>query len=339
MRKLIPVLCLVFPPVTSLGQESGFVGEWLLWLERGNSRRPAYGTLSIEPSGDSVSVYIDGGPVNLLSLEGDRIRFDFDWTDVGDREHLSILEGTLEDGVLTGTMTEAGEPRGAWRAMPKAPPESAPPAPDPVDLIGIWGGPAIISKFSFDQTEAGRAAHEAYDLTIDDPILRCVSDGLIRMSHGPFVIEVVEDRGRIFILHEDLHEVRRIYMDGRPFPEGIDDAQLSMGYSLGHWEGSTLVIETRGLKKAVWDAAGMPFNAGAVVTERWYLDEDENLRIEFSLNDPVNYNRPILMHQVRQRLPDDSEVGEYSCDPHAFYRGLQLDGRLEEYWGRSGNRL
>ena len=339
MRKLIPILGLVFSPVTSIGQESGFVGEWLLWLEQGNSRRPAYGTLSIEPSGDSLSVYIDGGPVNLLSLEGDRIRFDFDWTDVGDREHLSILEGRLEDGILTGTMTEAGEPRGAWRATPKAPPESPPPGPDPVDLTGIWGGPAIISKFSFDQTEPGRVAQAAYDLTIDDPILRCVSDGLIRMSHGPFVIEVVEDRGRIFILHEDLHEVRRIYMDGRPFPEGIDDAQLSMGYSLGHWEGSTLVIETRGLKKAVWDAAGMPFNAGAVVTERWYLDEDENLRIEFSLSDPVNYNRPILMHQVRQRLPDDSEVGEYSCDPHAFYRGLQLDGRLEEYWGRSGNRL
>ncbi len=339
MRKLIPVLCLVFSPMTSIGQDSEFVGEWLLWLEQGNARRPAYGTLSIEPSGDSVGIYIDGGPVNLLSLEGDRIRFDFDWTDVGDREHVSILEGVLENGILTGTMTEAGEPRGAWRATPKAAPESPPPAPDPVDLTGIWGGPAIISKFSFDQTEAGRAAHAAYDLTIDDPILRCVSDGLIRMSHGPFVIEVVEDRGRIFILHEDLHEVRRVYMDGRTFPDGIDAAQLSMGYSVGHWEGSTLVIETRGLKKAVWDAAGMPFNAGAVVTERWYLDDDENLHIEFSLSDPVNYNRPILMHQVRPRLPDDSEVGEYSCDPHAFYRGLQLDGRLEEYWGRSVNRL
>lgn len=339
MRKLIPVLCLVVSPVTAIGQESEFVGEWLLWLERGNSGRPAYGTLSIEPAGDSVGLYIDGGPVNLLSLEGDRIRFDFDWTDVGDREHLSIFEGVLDDGILAGTMTEEGEPRGAWRATPKAALESPPPAPDPVDLTGIWGGPAIISKFSFDQTEAGRTAHAAYDQTIDDPILRCVSDGLIRMSHGPFVIEVVEDRGRIFILHEDLHEVRRVYMDGRSFPDGIDDAHLSMGYSVGRWEGSTLVVETRGLKKAVWDAAGMPFNAGAVVTERWYLDEDDNLHIEFSLSDPVNYLRPILMHQVRQRVPDDAEIGEYSCDPHAFYRGLQLDGRLEEYWGRSVNRL
>lgn len=342
--KVCTVLAMLFfalalLPTMAASQENAFVGEWLLWLERGNARRPAYGTLTIEPSDGGVNVYIDGGPVNLLSLEDDRIRFDFDWTDVGDQVHLSLLEGVLDDGVLTGTVAEEGEPRGAWRATPKPMPENPPAAPDPVDLTGIWGGPAIISKYSFDLTEAGRAAQAAYDSTIDDPILRCVSDGLMRMSHGPFDIEIVEARDRIIVLHEDLHEVRRIFMDGRGFPDGIDDAHLSMGYSLGRWEGSTFVIETRGLKRAVWDAAGMPFNAGAVVTERWYLDDDGILHIEFSLSDPINYRRPILMHQVRERLPDDSEVGEYSCDPHAFYRGLQLDGRLEEYWGRSGNRL
>ena len=105
-------------PTLAASQESAFVGEWLLWLEQGNARRPAYGTLAIEPSGGSVNVYIDGGPVNLLGLEEDRIRFDFDWTDVGDRVHLSILEGVLDDGVLTGTVTEEGEARGAWRATP-----------------------------------------------------------------------------------------------------------------------------------------------------------------------------------------------------------------------------
>ena len=76
------------------------------------------------------------------------------------------------------------------------------------------------------------------------------------MSHGPFSIEIVEGHDRLIILHEDLHEVRRIYMDGRPFPEDIDNARLAMGFSVGHWEGSTLVIETRGLKRALWDAAG-----------------------------------------------------------------------------------
>ena len=75
MKKLILVLCLVRSPVTAIGQASEFAGEWLLWLEQGNARRPAYGTLTIEPWGDSVSVYIDGGPVSLLArLDLHRVR-------------------------------------------------------------------------------------------------------------------------------------------------------------------------------------------------------------------------------------------------------------------------
>jgi hypothetical protein len=111
-----------------------------------------------------------------------------------------------------------------------------------------------------------------------------------------------------------------------------------MGYSIGHWEGSTLVVETRGLKRTVWDAGGMPISSGARVTERWYLDDTDQLHVEFSMLDPVNYERPVQMHTLRQRRPDDVQIMEYSCDPHAFYRGLQLEGRLDEYWQRSGNR-
>ena len=205
-------------------------------------------------------------------------------------------------------------------------------------MTGIWGRPTILSKHEFDLTEAGESSDATYDPTIDDPILRCVSDGLIRLSHGPFSIEVVERSGRLFVLHEDLHEVRRIYLDGRDFPVGIDDASLAMGYSIGHWEGSTLVVESRGLKRTVWDAGGMPISAGSRVTARWYLDGTDQLHVEFQLMDPVNYHRPVEMHTVRQKQPDNVEIMEYSCDPHAFYRSLQLEGRLDEYWGRSSNR-
>ena len=261
MRKLIPVLCLVFSPMTTIGQESEFVGEWLLWLERGNAGRPAYGTLSIEPAGDSVGLYIDGGPVNLLSLEGDRIRFDFDWTDVGDREHVSILEGVLDDGILTGTMTEEGEPRGAWRATPRAAPESPPSAPDPVDLTGIWGGPAIISKFSFDQTEAGRAAHAAYDLTIDDPILRCVSDGLIRMSHGPFVIEVGEVEGvvvEVFWANPHVHYYIEVTeADGSTRIWDLESSNLN-GMARAGWTRDTIEVGDRIRASGMMGREGRP---------------------------------------------------------------------------------
>ncbi|MFL2547060.1 MAG: hypothetical protein ACJ0SL_06825 [Candidatus Rariloculaceae bacterium] len=330
---------LLFIPLAVSAQQSEFLGEWLLWLESDNRMgRPAYGSLVFEQDGDDLAIYIDGGPVNLLSLDGNRIRFDFDWTDLPDRVHISILDGELNDGVIEGRATEDGEDRGIWRAT-RVERRQTPLPPDPVDFSGIWGPSAILSKDSFDLTAVGREADELYDPTIDDPILRCVSDGLIRMSHGPFHIEIIAREDRTIVLHEDLHEVRRIYTDGREFPEGIEDAWLAMGYSIGHWEGSTFVIETRGLKKTVWDASGMPISVAAVVTERWSFDDEGQMHIEFSLDDPVNYNRPVMMHQARQRQPDDTYISEYSCDPHPFYRSLLLEGRLEEYWGRSQNRL
>jgi len=324
-------------PLFAVAQERAFVGDWLLWVESGYEARPAYGTLAIEETDGKLALYVEGGPVNLLELDGDRIRFDLDWLDLRDAPRLSVLQGVLASGVIEGTVTEGGEDRGAWRATRIAARDSAAPAA-PVDLAGIWGEPDYIGKQVFDLTDAGRAANEAYDETLDDPILRCVSDGLIRMSHGPFDIEVLAAGNRLVMLYQDMHEVRRVYFD-RDFPASVGRMHESMGYSIGHWEGSTLVIETRGLKKGVWDAPGMPISSDGVFTERWYLDDDGRLHIEFSLDDPVNYHRPALMHQIRSKQPDDKEIPTYSCDPHSFYRGLDLEGRLEEYWGRSRQRL
>ena len=337
LKRVGAIFVVLVAPTGIFAQESAFVGVWQLWVESGYELRPAYGTLAVEDTGDGTALYVDGGPVNLLELEGDRIRFDMDWIDLRDAPRLTILEGVLENGVIRGTATEDGEDRGAWRAT-RIPDRDPNEPPMPVDLTGIWGEPDHIGKQAFHLTEAGRAADEIYDETMDDPILRCVSDGMIRMSHGPFDIEVLDAGNRIIMLYEDMHEVRRVYLD-RGFPEGIENMNQSMGYSIGHWEGSTLVIETRGLKRGVWDAPGMPISADAVFTERWYLDDEDVLHIEFSMEDPENYHRPALMHQVRYRQPDDKEVLAYSCDPHPFYRGLDIEGRLEEYWGRAPYRL
>ena len=99
-------------PSVSSPQER-FLGVWELWVESGYEGRPAYGTLAIEDAGNGLALYVDGGPVNLLELDGDRIRFDMDWLDLRDTTHVSILEGVLENGVLQGTVTDDGEDQGA----------------------------------------------------------------------------------------------------------------------------------------------------------------------------------------------------------------------------------
>ncbi len=336
LRLAAPLLIALAAAATS-AQPADFSGKWVLGLDSG--RNTNYGILEIAGRGDDSRIFIDGGPVNLLRLDGDRIAFDFDWTDGGDRLHVTELNGERVGGRLTGDMVEAGETTGTWFAEPWAAHEDAGADPNPVDLSGVWLSLSRgTHKDAFDLTPEGKAVNDAYSPMLDDPHLRCVSGGVIRMEDGPFAYEVIQRDDHILILYEYFHEVRRIWTDGRNFPEDIENAYLSLGYSIGHWEGSMLVVETRGMKPTVWDAAGMPVSPAGVITERKYLDEEGLLHTDYTLQDPANYNRPIYRHAYRER-PADAELRDASCDPHSFYRGLQLEDRLEGYWQRTGSRL
>ena len=110
---------------------------------------------------------------------------------------MSVLKGVLENSVIRGRATDNGADIGTWHAPPIPQRDTSTLAADPVDLVGIWAVAPVLMKYSYDLTEAGQMADDAYDPTIDDSALRCVSDGLIRMSLGPFKIEVLEREGRI----------------------------------------------------------------------------------------------------------------------------------------------
>ncbi len=280
-------------------QDAGLTGKWVLALDTGSVTD--YGILEIAETEGEWRVFIDGGSVNLLSLDENRIVFDFDWTDGFDRLHVTELSGELLGDRMSGSMSEGGEETGTWTAEPWSGHPDTGADPAPVDISGVWSSVSRgTHKDAFDLTPTGAAINETYDSTLDDPHLRCVSGGVI-------------------------------WMDGREFPERIEEAWLPMGYSIGHWEGSTLVIETRGMKPTVWDAAGMPVSAAAVLTERKYLDEAGRLHTAYELNDPAHFERPVYRHAYREPGADTGFDG-YVCDPHAFYRSLELEGRLEEYW-------
>ena len=314
----------------AFAQNADFAGKWVFALDSG--RNTDYGILEITEIEGEWRVFIDGGPVNLLNLDGNRIAFDFDWTDGADRLHVTELSGEHLGDRMSGSMAEGGEPTGTWSAEPWAEHPDTGADPVPLDLYGVWRSVSRgTHKDAFDLTPAGAAINDAYDETLDDPHLRCVSGGTIRMEDGPFNYEIIDQGDHILILYHYFNESRRIWMDGREFPEGIEDAWLPMGYSVGHWEGYTLVVETRGMKPTLWDAAGMPVSASAVLTERKYLDEIGRLHTDYVLNDPANYERPVYRHAYRERSPD-SGLDWYACDPHTFYRSLDLEGRFDEYW-------
>lgn len=317
---------------SALAQRSDLAGDWFLTL---NERRTMHtGMLTIEETGGKLQAFVDGGPATLTLRDG-QMNLEFDTRDGGGRELVYKLAGSAKGGVLEGVLTPPLDaPAGTWRAERRATPPPAP--PKPVDFTGIWSRTSSgTAKVSLDYTPQAQAAVDAYHY-LDDPALRCVSPGLVRVSGWPYPLEIVQNDTQVTILYESFHEVRRIYLDGRTF--GEDLANRSMGYSRGHWEGSTLVVETEKLSPGHVDLAGQPLSANARVVERWSLSEDgQALRSELTLHDPENYNRPVTRHRSWRKTPDTT-ILEYDCDPYPFFRGLEIEGTLDLYWQRMRQR-
>jgi hypothetical protein len=116
-----------------------------------------------------------------------------------------------------------------------------------------------------------------------DPTIRCISPGMPRIMHVYSPMEIVVTPETTHILIEHIHDNRRIYTDGRDWPENMYDDPQFAGYSIGKWvdeDGDgrydTLVVETRGLKNPrTYDPTGIPFHEDGrtIIKERIYLDK------------------------------------------------------------------
>jgi hypothetical protein len=102
-------------------------------------------------------------------------------------------------------------------------------------------------------------------------------------------------------------------MDGRSFPEDMQPTWL--GYSIGRWEGDTLVVSTTGFNGRAWvdTGAGHPQTVAAKVTERFTRRDFGHLDIEITIDDPGAYLKPWTA-RVPTNLLADSDLIETFCD-------------------------
>ena len=316
------------PTTTCLAQVEG---EWLLTVNHGVER---LGLMTFEREEGELKAFVDGGPIDFV-LQGNRLEMDVDYRDGGGRLLNRHFIGTLSGDSISGTLVaEHDNSTGSWQAERLIPEAALPPAP--VDFSGIWSRiSAGMEKVHLDYTDSAQAAVDDYHY-LDDPALLCNSPGLIRISGWPYPVEIMQTDLQVTILYESFHEVRRIFLDGRDFPESFPNA--AMGYSIGHWEGSTLVVESSWLKPSFVDQAGQPVSANARVTERISLSEDgQILRSLLTLNDPENYEKPITRFRQWRSTPETT-ILDYDCDSYPFFRGLELEGKMDEYWERMRRR-
>jgi hypothetical protein len=115
-----------------------------------------------------------------------------------------------------------------------------------------------------------------------DPTIRCISPGMPRIMHVYSPMQIVVTPETTHVLIEHIHDNRRIYTDGRDWPEDMYDNPQYAGYSIGKWvdedgdgKYDVLEVETRFLKlPRSYDIAGIPFHSDGqtVIKERIYID-------------------------------------------------------------------
>ena len=151
------------------------------------------------------------------------------------------------------------------------------------------------------------------DNSKDNPDAHCLPMGFMQFHTHSEPRKIVQTRDVILIIYEANSGLRQIFTDGRSLP-GTDAQPWWYGYSVGHWEGDTLVVQSTGFIDNFWlDVRGSPMTSEAKVTEKFRRVNYGNLEIEITIDDPKAYTKPWTV-KVNQRIFPDNELIEFICE-------------------------
>jgi len=195
----------------------------------------------------------------------------------------------------------------------------------PRDLSGLWfggvgGGLRVRGAVSPMTPEAqarfnANTAELKSDRTISaDPTFRCEPPGVPHIyGIGGYSVEFIQTPQRIVLFYESIHTFRTIWMDGRKPPQDADP--LWLGFSVGHWDGNDLVVDTTGFNDKTWlNGAGYPHSEALHLIERFHRVDAKHMQLEITIEDPKSYTQPWKMG-VNFTLQPTWEFGESFCIP------------------------
>ena len=161
----------------------------------------------------------------------------------------------------------------------------------------------------------------------ENPDGLCLPESLLQLHLDPQPLKVVQTRAAMYIIYETNYGLRTIFMDGRSLPPQGQPQPFWYGYSVGRWDGDTLVVETNNYRGDGWlDARGSPMTEAAKVTERFRRINYGQLDIEFTLDDPKAYTRPFTVRVDQRLMADGSELIEYIChENQQFMKRVKVD--------------
>ena len=144
----------------------------------------------------------------------------------------------------------------------------------------------------------------------------------------PHPFKVVQTPSLVVFLYETStnQTFRQVFLDGRPLPEDMQPSWL--GYSIGHWDGDTLVVETAGFNGRAWidTGSGHPQTDAARVTERYTRRDIGHMDIEITIDEPKAYVKP-WRAKVPVNLLADSDLIETFCENEKDIHRMDRSGK------------
>lgn len=192
------------------------------------------------------------------------------------------------------------------------------------DLSGVWRA-GRTGEYGYDynvaqtlKPEDVRPAAEALrlqrvqDFRKDSPLARCLPVSVSFLNFRG-LSRIVQTPGLVVILHESPNSPHRtIFTDGRELPKDPNPAWL--GYSIGHWEQDTLVVNTAGFNDRGWlDVGGHPQTETLRMTERFRRRDFGHMDYELTFDDPATFTKPFTL-RAEKAFAADTELLEDVCE-------------------------
>lgn len=155
----------------------------------------------------------------------------------------------------------------------------------------------------------------------DNPEAHCLPMGIMQFHTQGAPRKFIQTPAVLVILYEASSGMRQIFTDGRPLPNN-DPQPWWYGYSIGRWEGETLVVETSNLRDDGWlDIIGSPLTDAAKLTERFRRVSFGRMEIDITVNDSKAYTKPWTV-RVNQQIMVDTDLIEFICAENNRFKGL-----------------
>jgi hypothetical protein len=234
----------------------------------------------------------------------------------------SIVTAAILAVITTGTVTSrAQDTRQDNKDVGRKDVETGPrQAKSLADLSGVWQAPYVpdMTKDGRGQkgepelpfTPAGEKEWKSYDATNGDYTGSCMPYGLSRSFNSPNPFQILQNSTSVAFLFEINNWFHVVPTDGRAHPKSPDPKWF--GYSVGRWDGDTLVIDTVGFNGYTrLDTIGHPHSDALHLTQTLRRVDAEHIAFTVTVDDPKMYTRP--WKNERTLSPLNGDLIEYSC--------------------------